>query len=248
MSVLVIAPGEQGLNVERDLRAAGGASDMTALVGLVPRREALAAIASGKHGIVHLAGHGDRLGFVVSDGRISGHVLRQAVAAGGVSLLVLNWCVSVPLAAAVHGQGVAKVISWRDDVADDQAGRWAQWFYRSYGICGDVWEAYQTACEAFEDAYPSAETPIWLNGRLALMQAQIAELQATQATRERDRRLTVIWLAVVLGLLLVDGVFSVAELRATFGIPPFLAAPGRALLLFSVLVVVLGRLGVLQRG
>lgn len=248
MSVLVIAPGEQGLNVERDLRAAGGASEIKALVGLVSRREALAEIASGRHSIVHLAGHGSRFGFAVSDGEISGHVLRQAVAAGGVSLLVLNWCVSVPLAAAVHGQGVSKVISWRDDVADDQAGRWAQWFYRSYGICGDVWEAYQTACEAFEDAFPGAEIPIWLNGRLALMQAQIAELQAAQLGRAHDRRLTVVWLGVVLGLLVVDGVLSIAEIRQAIGLPPLIAAPGRALLLFSVLVVVLGRLGVLQRG
>lgn len=241
--VLVVAPGDQGLNVERDLMAAGSGVALTPLVGTVSRREVLAEIASGRYSIVHMAGHGTHTGFTVSDGEISGHLLKQAIAAGNVGLLVFNFCASVPLAAAVHGQGVAKVISWRDAPGDEQAGRWSQWFYRSYGICGDVWSAFQASVEIFEDRYPGTETPIWLNGRLATMQAQIEQLQQAQAGREHRRRLSWLWLAAVFGLLLVDGILSVPEVRGVLQLPVLLAAPGRALVLFSVVMILWGRLG-----
>ena len=250
MSVLVIAPGEQGLDVERDLRAAGAGVAITPLVGLVPRREALAEIASGRYKIVHFGGHGSLTGFIVSDGEISAHLLRQAIVKGGVELVVFNYCVSIPLAAAVHGQGASKVISWRDAPTDEQAGRWAVWFYRSYALCGDVWEAFVTAEEAFEDAYPGAEKPIWLNGRLATISAELERLKMEQdrarVEREERRVVSVVWWVVILALLLCDGLLSISELRAAFGVPPALAAPGRAVLLFSVLLVVMGRLRVLR--
>ncbi len=248
MLVLVIAPGAQGLDVARDLRAAAQGVAVTALEGTVSRREALAEIASGRYAVLHLAGHGDRSGFAVTDGRISGHVLRQAVAAGGVSLLILNFCVSIPLAAAIHGQGVAKVISWRDEVPDEQAAAWAGWFYRSLALAdGDVWEAYRVSVEAFEDAYPGSEVPIWLNGRLAKMQEEIRVLQVGQADRGHERRITIAWLALVAVLLVIDGLLSTEEVRLALGVPPLVAAPGRAVLLFTVLLVILGRVGVLRR-
>ena len=248
---LVAVPASAGLKLDQDLLSALDGSRARVLAGVVSRRELLAEIASGRYRVVHLGGHGQRSGFLVSDGVVSGEMLRQALAAGGVELVVLNWCASIPLAAAVHGQGAAKVISWRADVPDEQAGAWARWFYLALAMQrGDIWGAYQSSVEAFDDAYPAAEHPIWLNGRLATISAELERLKMEQerarAEREERRVVSVVWWAVILGLLLCDGLLSISELRAAFGVPAAVAAPGRAVLLFSVLLVVMGRLRVLR--
>lgn len=240
MRVLVIAPDQKGLDVVRDLRAAGVNGEVRALEGVVSRRECLTEISSGCNEIVHIAGHGSGAGVVVSDGLLEGHLLRQALSAGGVDLVVLNFCASVSLAAAVHGQGAAKVISWRDEVSDEQAGAWAGWFYAALRLTGDIWEAYRVSVETFNEIYPGDEEPIWLNGRLAALTAEVERL--------KHPRPMLTWgvLGTVFVLLVLDGVLSISEVRGALGVPPLIAAPGRAVLLFSVLALVLGRLRVLR--
>ena len=249
--MLVAVPASAGLKLDQDLRSAVEGVRARVLDGVVSRRELLGEIASGKYRIVHLGGHGARNGFQVSDGVVIAEMLRQALAAGSVDLVVLNWCASVTLAAAVHGSGAAKVISWRDDVPDEHAGAWARWFYLALGMHdGDIWSAYQSSVEAFQETYPGAEYPIWLNGRLAAISVELARLKANQdeqaAGREERRVVSVVWWAVILGFLFADGLLSIAETRAALHVSPALAAPGRAVLLFSVLLVVTGRLRVLR--
>lgn len=240
MRVLVIAPDKAGLDVARDLRASGFNGEVRALDGVVSRRECLKEISSGCNQIVHIAGHGSGVGVVVSDGLLEGNLLRQALAAGGVELVVLNFCASVTLAAAVHGQGAAKVISWRADPTDAQAGAWAEWFYAALWLSGDIWEAYRLSVETFEEIYPGVEYPIWLNGRLAALTAEVEKLKKPRPV------MSVGLLGVVFVLLVVDGALSVSELWLTLGVPSVVAAFLQSFVLFAVLALVLGRLRVLR--
>jgi len=196
MRVLVIAARSALQNKEDWLSAMTG-HQVAVLDGVVTVREALGRIASGEYELVHFAGHGDMDTLVVSDGVIPGNLLEDALrAAGGVELVILGACRSVTIGAMLYMAGVPRVLSWRDEVSDEVAGLWARTFYQSLALSKDIWEATLTAGE--EVRRTGAETPIYLNGRMAVLEAEVVRLKE----RSRFGGLAP-WLA---GVLMVYGV------------------------------------------
>lgn len=175
MNILVVAPDIGLKNVEDWVSAAAG-NQLTVLNGPVSVREALGHIASGKYQIIHFATHGNTGSLQLSNGEIPGELLEDAIrSAGNIELVILGACASVAMGAALYRAGVPRVLSWRADVGDETAVRWAQSFYASLHISGDLWDATHTAAETIMRL--GAEPPIYLNGRLSVMQAEIRRIE-----------------------------------------------------------------------
>jgi hypothetical protein len=194
VSTLVVAPNTAALNNLADWVASAQGRPLTVLNGTVTVREVLAAIATGRHRIVHFATHGCATALEVSDGAIPDQLLEDAFRASGtVELVVLGACNSVGIGAALYMAGVPRVLSWRSEVNDVVAGEWARAFYTSLRLSNDIWDATQTAGEAVRRL--GKEPPIYLNGRLAVLEAEVKQLR---------RRATIggapAWLLVVLAL------------------------------------------------
>lgn len=196
MNVLVVAPDMALQNVEDWVAAAQGLR-LTVLNRHVSVREVLERIASGCFEVVHFATDGQRNALGMSDGLIPGPMLEDALAsAGNVELVILGACKSVLIGAAIYRAGVPRVLSWRDAVDDKVAVAWAKAFYSSLhmnGGVGRIWDASQTAAEVVRDM--GAEPPIYLNGRLVILEAEVRRLQGKQRTQIAG---VPVWLAVVL--------------------------------------------------
>lgn len=196
MNVLLVAPGMALRNAEDWVAAAQGLR-LTILNGTVSVRETLERIASGCFEVVHFATHGDCNALQMSDGVIPGPMLEDALsAAGHVELVILGACKSVLIGAAIYRAGVPRVLSWRDTVDDVVAAAWAQAFYTSLhmnGGVGRIWDASQTAAEVI--VAMGKEPPIYLNGRLATLEAEVRRLQHQQRNQVAG---VPVWLAVVL--------------------------------------------------
>ena len=211
MNVLVIAPDMALQNVEDWVSAAQGAR-LTILNRTVTVREALERIASGCFEIIHFATHGDADALRMSDGEIPGPMLEDAIRAGGnVELVILGACRSVAVGAAIYQAGAPRVLSWRDRVDDATAALWARSFYTSLRLTAGpsrIWEASQTAAEVVRAS--GAEPPLYLNGRLAALEAEVKKLRGKQRTQVAGAPL---WLV---GVLAVQGgvVFALLALLA----------------------------------
>lgn len=205
MRVLVIAPDAQLQNVEDWVASASG-NWLTVLNHTVSVREALSAIASGNYQIVHFATHGSETVLAVSDGVIPGHLLENALrAAGCIELVVLGACKSVQIGASLYKAGVPRVLSWRDLVADRAATEWARAFYQSLRMTENIWEATETAADAVRAI--GQEPPIYLNGRLTVLEAEVQKLKKVQVIGGVPA-----WVVVALvlnGILSVAGVASI---------------------------------------
>jgi CHAT domain-containing protein len=177
MRLLIVAP-NVGLQAVQEVLAAVEGSQATVLHGTVSAREVLNRIATGGYQVVHFATHGDRHVLQASDGLVPDDLLEQALrASGSVQLVVLNACASVHTAAQIYHAGVPQVIAWRDAVEDRVAGWWAGIFYRHLSLSHEPWEAYHGAVEALQKHHPGQEIPIWLNGRLAQLEREVAALR-----------------------------------------------------------------------
>lgn len=151
-------------------------NQVTVLDGLVTVRETLQMISSGGYQVVHFAGHGCEDAIEVSDGVIPKHLLEDAFrAAGTVELVILGACRSIGVGALLYMAGVPRVLSWRADVKDEVAGVWARAFYSSLKLSGDIWDATFAASEAVRRM--GEEPPIYLNGRMALLETEVKRLQ-----------------------------------------------------------------------
>lgn len=200
MDILIIAP-SLGIENVNDWVASASGNKITVLNGTVTIREALSHIASGKYQIVHFATHGCVSALTMSDGAIDIHLIEDAFrAAGNVECVILSACASVAIGAAIYRGGVPRVLAWRADVEDKIAGIWAKTFYASIQMGRSIWDAARTAAEVIENL--GAEPPIFLNGRLSQMQAELQEL------RSRGKSLPK-WL---LHLLMAYGVMQVVLL------------------------------------
>ncbi len=178
LSVLVLAPRKELSNLVDWVSAANGRK-LTVLHGMVTVREALSHIASGSYSIIHFATDGCPTALEMSDGIIPDHLLEDALrAAGHIDLVVLNACSTVHIAAQLYMAGVPRVLGWRVDVRDTVAGEWARVFYSSLAMSNDIWDAKVTAEEAVKQA--GFEPPIFLNGRLAKLEAQVQEMHRNQ--------------------------------------------------------------------
>lgn len=177
MRVLVVAPQSNLQNISDWVAAARG-HELTVLNDSVSVREVLGCISGGGFQIVHFAGHGCTDALEVSNGSIPEHLLEDAFrAAGTVELAILGACSSVAIGARLYMAGVPRVISWRTDVDDHIAAVWAQAFYASLQLSADVWDATQTAGEAVRRL--GAEPPIYLNGRMAVLENEIKTMRRT---------------------------------------------------------------------
>lgn len=175
MRVIVVAPDMQLANVEDWVSSASG-NEITVLNRTVVVREVLNCIANGRFQIIHFATHGSHDALAMSDGLIPARSLEDALrAAGSVEMVILGSCRSVGVGAVLYHGGVPRVLSWRDDVNDQIAGLWAREFYQSLRMSGDLFDATQTAGEAVRRE--GAEPPIYLNGRMVKLEAQIKDLQ-----------------------------------------------------------------------
>ena len=184
LRALVIAP-EQALQNSEDWVAAAQGLPLTVLNCTVTVREALDHIASGRYEIIHFATHGDVAALQMSNGPIPAALLEEAVrSAGKVELVIIGACRSVTIGAALYMGGAPRVLAWRDQVADATAGLWAGSFYtalRMNGGAGSIWNASQVAAEVVRSV--GAEPPIYLNGRLVVLEGEIQRLQQAQKAR-----------------------------------------------------------------
>jgi hypothetical protein len=183
LRVLVIAPDQRLDNVEDWIAAAQGLP-LTILNRTVTVREVLDHIASGRYQIVHFATHGGTDTLLMSDGPLPAAMLEEAVrAAGHLELVVLGACKSVTIGAALYLGGVPRVLAWRDEVVDAIAGLWARSFYTALRMNGgteSIWNASVVAAEVVRAA--GAEPPIYLDGRMVVLEGEIQRLQQVQRT------------------------------------------------------------------
>lgn len=195
MNILVVAPASNIQNVEDWVSAANG-NRITVLNRYVSTREVLRAIASGSYQVVHFATHGCTTALQMSDGDIDMHLLQEALrAAGGIDLVILGACDSIVIGAELYKAGVPRVLSWRVQVDDAIASAWARTFYAALAMNHDIWTATQTAAETIE--HLDAEPPIYLNGRLVMLEAEVRKLTAT---RQRQIGGVPAWLFGVLAI------------------------------------------------
>lgn len=182
MRVLVVAP-RSNIDNMADWVASARGHELTVLNGTVSTREALSCIASGQHQVVHFANHSIQRGTgralcLSEDEEISEHLLEDAFrAAGNVELVILGACASVSLGARLYMACVPRVISWRVDVDDRIAGEWARVFYSSLSLNHDIWDATQTAAERVRAL--GEEPPIYLNGRMSVLEAEVQAMRHT---------------------------------------------------------------------
>ena len=181
MRVLVVAP-QSNIDNMTDWVASARGHELTVLNKTVTGREVLSCVASGRFEVVHFASHsaeadsGCADALVVSDGEIAEQLLEDAFrAAGSVRLVILGACASVAIGARLYMAGVPRVISWRVNVPDAVAGEWARIFYSSLGLSGDIWDATQTAAERLRAR--GVEPPIYLNGRMTVIEAELQSLR-----------------------------------------------------------------------
>lgn len=203
MSTLVVAPASN-INNLADWVASANGRQLTVLNGMVSVREVLAAIASGRYRIIHFATHGCETALTVSDGEIPDHLLEDALRhAGHVELVIIGACSSIPVGARLYMAGVPRVLSWRTEVDDRAAVEWAKTFYSSLGMSGDIWDAQVTAGEAVRRL--GYEPPIFLNGRMAKLEAELSEMRRTRVAGVPRWLLAVLALygLTMLGLLAV---------------------------------------------
>lgn len=176
--ILIVAP-DSDLNTVADLLAAAQGFRVNVLKGFVTGREALKEIASGRYQIVHFAGHGAVDGLRASDGPLDDEYLEMALRSSAVELVVLNTCSSVAIAAKLYRAGVVpRAISWRVEVTDPDATAWAAAFYAALALGADYWEAYLSSVEVMQTRSPGFEPPVYLNGRIALLEQQVMAIQA----------------------------------------------------------------------
>jgi hypothetical protein len=195
MRILAVAPAANIKNVEDWVSAANG-NRITVLNRFVSVREVLGQIASGDYQIIHFATHGCTTALAMSDGDIPMHLLQDALrAAGNVELVILGACDSIAIGAELYKAGVPRVLSWRVEVEDAIAATWARTFYSALHMSHDIWGATQTAGETIENL--NAEPPIYLNGRLVTLEAEVRRLTAA---RQRGIGGVPAWLFGVLGM------------------------------------------------
>lgn len=193
MKILVIAP-QSNINNLGDWVATAQGNRLTVLNNTVTVREVLSTIANGRWQIVHFATHGCPTALRMSDGEIPDHLLADAFRASGtVDLVVLGACASISLGAELYKAGVPRVVAWRVEVTDQAAIEWARTFYSSLHMSRDIWDATQTASAAVERL--DEEPPIYLNGRLAVIEAEVRKI-----TEAKERQVANVprWLLVVL--------------------------------------------------
>lgn len=179
-SALVMAPASN-LNNVADIIAAANGMRLDVLDGLVTAREMLRRIGRGEHEVVFFGGHGDDDSLAASDGPLDENLLRQALreaSAQRLQIVVLNSCFSLSVAAMLYRAGVApRVIGWPGDVSDEAAGYWAKAFFRSLAMGVDYWEAFASSVEVLRARYPDQQPPELLNGRISLLEQQVAGIK-----------------------------------------------------------------------
>lgn len=176
MRVLVVAPTQADINTQADWIGTIQGHELTVLNRFVTVREVLGHIAGGAYQVIHFATHGCTTALTMSDGEIPNHLLEDALrAAGRIELVVLGACESIHLGAHLYMAGVPRVLSWRVRVDDRAAIEWSRVFYQALGLSGDIWEAQQSASEAVRRL--SFEPPIFLNGRMSKLEAEVTNLR-----------------------------------------------------------------------
>lgn len=177
-SILIVAP-KSSLENLGDLLAAARGFQVTVLNGLVNSREVLREIASGDYQIVHFAGEGSSNALLMSDGPLEEDRLRRAFSSNKhIEAVIFNACSSIATAAELYREGaVPRVISWRVDVLDRIAIEWATLFYETLAASGDYWSAHATAAEVMQIRHSGFEAPIYLNGRIVLIEQQVNYLR-----------------------------------------------------------------------
>ncbi|MBK8211609.1 MAG: hypothetical protein IPK78_18290 [Rhodospirillales bacterium] len=215
LGVLIIAP-ESDLKNTADIVAAANGFRVNVLNGYVTGREALKEIGSGRYDVVYFGGHERELDSVtVSDGRLDEEYLRQALrsaSSGRLQIVILNSCDSISMAAALYRAGVApRVIGWPSEMSDAAAGSWAQNFFRSLALGAEFWEAFASSVEVLRVQFPTVKPPVFLNGRITLLEERVAAIQ--RQLDERAGMLTVPrWTLAV--LLVLAGLAATATVLA----------------------------------
>ena len=188
MRILIVAPDSDLKNLA-ELVEAAGENVPTVLRGTVTGRELLQRLRSEPYDVVHFAGHGTTMELGLSDGPLSVELLSSAIQEGmHPRLMFFNACASLPQAAQLHGYGVGYTIGWRQEgVPDRAAGAFAVAFYNSLRLNGgNIRRAFDGAVDGLRRHFAEVEEPVIINGRLAALLTEVAELR--MSVKDRDSR------------------------------------------------------------
>ena len=202
---------ESGLLNVADLVAAANGSRVTALDRYVTGREALKEIGSGRYQVVYFGGHSDLDELTMSDGPLNQEYLQMALRSGNVEIVILNSCASISMAAKLYRNGVTpRAVGWRqEDLTDQTAIDWAKAFFRSRALGADYWEAYMNSVAVMRQTDTKFEPPVFLNGRIVLLEQQVAAIQERLA-HDDGKALVPHWQIGLVVLLLLALVALVA--------------------------------------
>lgn len=185
MRILIVAPDSDLQNLA-ELIEAVGENVPTVLRGTVTGRELLQRLRSEPYDVVHFAGHGTTMDLGLSDGPLSVELLSSAIQEGmHPRLMFFNACASLPQAAQLHGYGVGYTIGWRQEsVPDKAAGAFAVTFYNSLRLNGgNIRRAFDGAVDGLRRHFSEVEEPVIINGRLAALLTEVADLRMSVKNR-----------------------------------------------------------------
>lgn len=197
-----------GLATVADILASAsgqGGAHMDVLHGTVTTREAMDRLSQRHYSVLHWASHGTDGSLRLSDGMLTGEMIREAVAKSkSLKLAVLNACQSIRTGIDLYTAGVDYVICWRGDVGDKAAVAFATTFWTHWKLSHDPREAFGTACAMLTRFYPEQELPLILNGRQQRASEETEQLRGQLASRAPfSVKMGQVLLAVLLVLLLI---------------------------------------------
>lgn len=209
-SILIVAP-QSKLDNMGDLLAAAHGFRVNVLSGYVNGREVLKEISEGDYQVIHFAGDSVKNALAMSDGTLEEERLRRAFTSSGtVEAVIFNTCGGIATAAMLYREGaVPRAIAWRVEVGDAIAIEWATLFYEALAAGAEYGAASDETAKTMEARHPGFEAPIYLNGRLVLIESQVAQLrremiQLTNSTIFSKRLLTIVLAVSFLAALITN--------------------------------------------
>ena len=166
MRVLFVAPAQDGIDALNEIAVVTKENDVTALTGIVTRRDLERELQSEQYDIVHFAQHGTSGLLRLSDGLVTAEWLaRRMEGQRNLKLVFINSCDSIEVGAAIHNAIGCPVISYPDPVVDRVASRFAEEVYGSLRSGAGISEAFHDAMASISRLFPdSGAEPILING------------------------------------------------------------------------------------
>lgn len=160
MRALIIAPHHPDLpNVAAEVAAVSNAHPGHLLQGQVDERDIAQAVAPGGYDLFWCCTHSTRDGILLNNGILPASRLITYITASGASIVMLNTCESIHLAAQIVDATTASVIATISDLPDTLAATTGALFARQLAQLGDPRAAYQRSKPGQNRTYVYLQNP-----------------------------------------------------------------------------------------